>query len=73
MDVMKPTLFLYPKNEHKNIVISGFIKMTRNRRTINGIINILIESTFSSMPNETKNIVEKKFFNDATFPIMTRL
>ena len=73
IEVKKLTLLLYPKKEHKNIVIIGFIKMTRTTRIINGVIILAMLSNINSIPKETKNIVAKKSLNDLTFPIMAKL
>ena len=73
IEVRKLTLFLYPKNEHRNIVIIGFMIIVNARRTANGFMRFVIFPIDSSIPNETKNIVEKKSLNDVTLLIITRL
>ena len=72
-EVKKLTLLLYPKKEHKNMVINGFMTIASIMRIIRGAIICLIWSIINSIPRETKNIVAKKSLKDLTFPIMAKL
>ena len=61
--VEKLILFLYPKNEHINIVITGLRNKISNKNKISGLIIDCIEPIASPKPSETKNIVAKKSLN----------
>ena len=50
-----------------------FISSTRIVRTINGPMSFRIEPRTKFIPNDTKNSVLKKSFNELTFPIICRL
>ena len=71
--VKNPVRFLYPKNEHINIVIIGLNIKINNIIKINRPIIDLKDVVIRPIPKETKNIVAKKSRRDLTFPIISKL
>ena len=61
------------KKEQINIFRNGLNISIKPKKTSKAINAPFIELSVSSIPKDTKNIVEKKFLSDLTLPAISRL